>query len=94
MAAKAKKAENEREREQHLKEAQAIWFHHQDDRDLCVSKMRVKHLRALLVSLGKTKEIKGLKKDALVSMYWTVHRNVSAVPEDVDSVDGVEITVG
>ena len=61
---------------QQLEEARSVLRRYQRNKDLCSKKLLVCHLKALLVSMGKGKDIKGLKKGPLLEMYWSVHQPV------------------
>ena len=66
---------------------------HQHDRMTCEKNLRVHHIKALLFCLGKSKEIKGLKKASLLTLYWSVHQDIQGgevnSTSDVDDDDGM-----
>ncbi len=66
----------ELQRAQHLNDAREILLQYQSNKDRCRSKLAVKHLKALLMSVGfKAKDLKKKKTD-LLQMYWRRHVDV------------------
>ena len=57
-----------------LKEAKHILLQHQHAQDICSAKLKVRHLKSLLISHGvSASDIKKKKRGELLIMYWDRH---------------------
>lgn len=71
-----KSREKDMERHAALIDAQDILRVFQHDRQTCSSKLRVNHLKALLLHAGKENKEVNRKKSKHLEMYWELHQDI------------------